>query len=538
MKKINLLFTAALSLMVFTTSCDDYLDKLPDDRADLSTVDKIESILVTAYPSHSTCVMLEMSSDNVRDNGKLYSCSTNQLELYRWEEVTTEGNDDPRNIWSDTYTAIGTANNALEAIANRGNSSETNALKAEALLCRAYGMYTLANAFCMAWNPEKADEYLGLPYPKAAGESVNSRGTLRELYNNINDDIEAALPLLNDTYLSAPKYHFNSRAAYAFAARFNLFFHNYDKAVEYATKALGNNPATLMRNTVSYSSLAGVYDIGTAYIRSAENANFMLVASYSLAGRMASSSSYNRIGHGRELTTNETFWAKMPWGVGSSNNTLHESRLLYGTNQSVYYPKMMEQFEVTDKVNNTGYAHIVDAVFTAEETLLVRAEAYTMQKKYDLALADMNVWVGAHCAETAGTAIRPVLTVEVVNNFMDNLPEVPAVVTEIEQMGIKKPLHPQGFTVETGTQLNMLYTILQMRRIETWRQGARFIDIKRFGIEFSHNVDEEGVLAFKAGDLRGALQLPQDVIEAGLEPNPRSNDDSTPETGEEESTIE
>lgn len=537
MKKINLLF-AALSLMVFTTSCDDYLDKLPDDRADLSTVEKIKSILVTAYPTHSTCVMLEMSSDNVMDNGKLYNCNSNQLELYRWEDVTTEGNDDPRNVWSDAYTAIGTANNALEAIAGIDNPSEANALKAEALLCRAYGMFTLANAFCMAWNPDKADEYLGLPYPKVAGESVDTRGTLRELYNNINEDIEAALPLLDDTYLSVPKYHFNSRAAYAFAARFNLFFMNYEKAVEYATKALGNNPANLMRNTAAYSSLAGAVDIGSAYIRSGENANFMFITAYSLAGRLARSTTYNRIGHGRDITTYETFWAAMPWGTGSTNNVLYESHLLYGSNQSVYYPKLIEQFEITDKVNNTGYAHIVDAVFTADETVLVRAEAYTMLKQYGQALADMNVWIGAHCSESAGTAVRPVLTEASVNEFMDNLPEVPAIVTDAKQMGVKKPLHPQGFTVESGTQLNMLYTIIQMRRLETWQQGARFVDIKRFGIEFSHNVDEEGVLAFKAGDLRGALQLPQDVIEAGLEPNPRSNDESTPETGGGETIIE
>ena len=28
---------------------------------------------------------------------------------------------------------------------------------------------------------------------------------------------------------------------------------------------------------------------------------------------------------------------------------------------------------------------------------------------------------------------------------------------------------------------------------------------------------------FKSGDLRGAIQLPADVISAGLEPNPREN---------------
>ncbi|WP_210173026.1 hypothetical protein, partial [Sinorhizobium sp. GL28] len=75
--------------------------------------------------------------------------------------------------------------------------------------------------------------------------------------------------------------------------------------------------------------------------------------------------------------------------------------------------------------------------------------------------------------------------------------------------------------VEEGTQTNMIYVVLQMRRITTMYQGQRWLDIKRWGIEFTHHLDGEDNLVFKAGDLRGAIQLPNDVIEAGLEPNPR-----------------
>ena len=63
--------------------------------------------------------------------------------------------------------------------------------------------------------------------------------------------------------------------------------------------------------------------------------------------------------------------------------------------------------------------------------------------------------------------------------------------------------------------------ILQLRRIETYMQGLRFQDIKRYGIEITHLLDGEDNIYFKAGDLRGALQLPAEVIEAGLEANPR-----------------
>lgn len=522
MKKINLLLTA-LCAIVLTTSCDSYLDELPDDRAEINSVEKVKTLLTSAYSTASTDFLMEMSGDNVMDNGSQYTAQPNQDKMYRWEDVETKGNDDPYMIWTGTYSAIATANEALADMEKLGNTGETNGMKAEALLCRAYGMFQLTNAFCMSWNPAHATDYLGLPYPKVPGVSVDERGTLGELYTNINADIEAALPLLDDSHLTVPKYHFNTKAAYAFAARFNLYYMNYDKAIEYATKALGSNPSSVLRNVASYQSLAGVDDICNAYMKSGENANLMMVTAVSLAGREFRSTSFMRYSHSRPITVNETFWASMPWtkGTGSTNNTLYESHRLYGTNQSIYYPKMLEQFEITDKVNQTGYAHIVDAVFTTDETLLVRAEAYALKNNVTAALADMNTWIGAHCEAKRGTATRPTLTEESLNTFFKNVTAVPDTIKSDAQRGVKKPLHPQGFTVTEGTQTNLLYCILQMRRIETWQQGIRFVDIKRYGISFSHNLDGEATLIFKPGDLRGAIQLPSDVIEAGLAANPR-----------------
>lgn len=524
MKKINISILA-LGIIPIITSCDSYLDTLPDDRAEVNSVEKVQSLLTTAYPSNTSAMVLEISSDNVMDNGTLYKTQPNIDKAYRWEEIETTGNDDPKSLWQSTYTAVATANEALNGLATLAESSKTKGIKAEALLCRAYSMFSLANTFCMAYDPTKAQStYLGLPYPKVSGVSVNERGTLEELYANINEDIEEALPLLDDSYLTVPKYHFNAKAAYAFAARFNLFYLKYDKAIEYATKALGNVPQSLLRQTSSYIGLAGVDDISNAYIRSGQNCNFMMQTAYSLVGRIFTSSSYRRYCSARPIVANELFWAKMPWAPagGSTNNSLCESHLLFGSNQSVYYPKMMEIFEVTDKINQTGFAHIVNVPFTADETLLVRAEAKAMLKKYNEAVEDINLWISVRCSKKkSGTAPVPVMTAESIKTFMEGLREVPSVIVDDTQRGVRKPLHPQGYTVEAGEQTAIIQFILQMRRIETWQQGMRMQDIKRWGIEFSHNLEGEKTLEFKAGDYRGAIQIPQDVLAAGIEPNPR-----------------
>lgn len=507
-----------MALALGLTSCNDFLDKLPDDRAELDTQDKISKFLVSAYVNNLPDFIFEISSDNVLDNGTAYKAQPNQDKIYHWQDVETEGNDDPRSLWNGGYEAAAAANEALAAI---GDDPAMRGQHAEALLCRAYAMFQTANIFCMAYDPQKADQYMGIPYPKEPGVSVDERGTLRQTYENINADIEAALPLLDDNHLAVPKYHFNTKAAYAFAARFNLFYHKYDKAIEYANRALGNNVAGVLRDISAYETLAGAADICNSYMRSSEPANLMILNGYSIAGRAAYASTYRRYAQARAIVVNETVWAPMPWGSGSSNNALRMARMLYGSNYGIYYPKQVEQFEITDQVNQTGYAHIVECIFTTDETLLVRAEAYALKKDFAKAIADMNLWIGNHCAPSAGSAVRPALTEENIKQFVEGAKYAALVPASDVERSWKKTISPQGFTVDAGSQESIIQMILQMRRLETIHQGLRWLDIKRYGISFSHNLDGEDALIFKAGDLRGAIQLPTDVIDAGLPANPR-----------------
>lgn len=516
MKKLNILLLAFGALAL--SSCNDYLDKLPDDRAEVNTYEKAALLLVKAYPDVSPDFLMELSSDNVTDNGRGYPAEQNQDMAYRWKDVTTVGNDDPRRVWNDTYAAVGVANQVLDDLP-KITDKDTKDLEAEALLCRAFSMFRLSNAFCMAYDSTKAKTYLGLPYPKVSGVSVNKRGTLAELYANINADIEAALPNVSDSHLKTPKYHFNRRAAYAFAARFNLYYHNYDKAIKYATEAIGEDPSAMLRKVGTYMDFSNANDVKARYINAGENANLMLMTAVSMHGAMSVHPALKRYGHNTTILNRETFRAETPWGI------TYEGQRQFGSNEWVRYPKIDYQFEYTDKIAGTGWFRIVDAVFTADETLLVRAEAETLKGNFAAALRDINYFLDSHASpflDSKKTRKRPVMTEDIINNFMNRLPNVPALLKSDDDRGIKKPLHPQGFTVAEGTMTNLIHAILQLRRIETWMQGLRFQDVKRYGLEICHMVDGEPTLEFKAGDLRGALQLPEDVTTAGLQPNPRN----------------
>lgn len=73
-----------------------------------------------------------------------------------------------------------------------------------------------------------------------------------------------------------------------------------------------------------------------------------------------------------------------------------------------------------------------------------------------------------------------------------------------------------------GNQKEVIQCILHLRRIETIHEGLRWQDIKRYGIEISHNREGLSNDILRVDDPRRALQLPQDVINAGLKANPRN----------------
>lgn len=530
MKKINLLYVALTALSF--SSCADFLDTLPDNRAEMNSEDKVKSLLVSAYSKNAPVMLMEFGTDNVMENGSEFPIYYQGHEnTYLWKEIPTTSNDDPKAVFEAYYKAIASANQALQAIEDLGDPASLAPYKGEALLCRAYSHFVLANVFCLPYNPETASKDLGMPYslaPETAPVVTYERGTMAQLYEQINKDLEIGLPLISDDAYTIPKYHFNRKAAYAFAARFNLYYvnadkSNYQKVIDYATVALGSQPAGLVRNFRNYLPL-GADDIKNAYVQASEPANFLIMPAYSAMGRLLGSNG-RRYGHARPIITYETFWAGGPWGTSGSSGLLIAR--FFGIDEAVRFPKLDEFWEETDKVSQTGYAHVVTVPLTADETLLCRAEAYVFKEMYNEAATDLNIWQAAHCKESIVVGGKPVkpqtLTPEVINNYFSKLKYCPIVSTVASgaDRTIKKQLHPQGFTVAEGQQENFIQCVLHFRRLETLHEGTRWCDIKRYGIEVGHN--REGLAAdiLKSDDLRRAIQLPADVITAGLQANPR-----------------
>ena len=506
-KSIIYLLGIAVVIPAFM-SCSDFLDQNPDLRTTLDSEEKIANILVSAYISGAGSYQLvaELSSDNVCDYGITKNYNQFYQDVYEWAEEVTSNNDAPRNIWSSNYNNIANANQALSAIEELGGPTTTYMDHAETDL-----------------NPRY------------------ERGTLQEVYEMIGKDIEAGIPLIDDTAYSVPKYHFNYKAACCFASRYYLFMQDWDNAIKYATMALTSNPSSLLRDYSAIAALPNGTSRHQEYVNSASTANFLLQAATSNSGLLFDwYSTAGRYSHGKLQGIYETVQPKKggPWG---SSVTFKAPHAVLASSGKYVLPRTWRVFQYTDPVAGTGFNKAISVLFTSEEALLNRAEAYIMKMNedptaLDKALEDINLYA----ANLFSAGFKSMTEASIIKWATETYPDYSELyvgktsVSSPQTLNPKKKLHAAPYnTLEEGSpQESMLQALIFMRRYQFLHEGMRWFDTRRFGITvYRYLLDEDAETVVQitdqisdengTADPRRALQLPADVIAAGLTPNPR-----------------
>jgi len=521
--KITIFATIAAASAAFA-SCDKFLDTLPDNRAEVDTINEVYSILGSAYPDHDYILVTELLADNL-DNYEISYPKTNRFidEVWAWKDVTETNNQSPENIWGAFWGAISNANQALEAIDNMGGIQTVPELKeayGEALIARAYSHFILVNVFCKTYSPKTSSKDLGLPYMTAPEKGFNpqyERGNVADFYARIEADLEEGLKYVGDSHYSVPKYHFTVAASYAFATRFYLFYQKWDKVVEYAGKCLGNAPESMLRDYKYLGTLpSDPLKVGYEYVSSKSKANLLLQTSFSTHRNLFSNySAWAQYSHGSYLSKTETLTAGNVWG--NEGSFFSSPKTYTGSMDRIIFWRVPMMFEYTDPVGGTGYNKSIFPLLTTDECLLNRAEALVMQEKYDEACADLNLWV--HNIHSTTTVLTPAMIQEFYN----------AVEYSTWQNGtVKKHLNPDFTIDEEGSlQETMLQCVLGFKRIENMSLGLRWFDVNRYGIEiYRRYMKADGTPdhisdTLTKDDPRRAVQIPQRVLDAGFEANPR-----------------
>lgn len=525
------IFGLTLMLAIWSTSCNDFLDEVPDNRVELNSVEKMNQLLLGSYTRYLPLVVAEYLSDNVDHKvGAVLSTQYRfQDEAYAWADIQDEsGNDSPKDFWGGAYTSIAAANQVLQSIEEQGDKPEFLALKGEALMLRAFNHFMLVNLYGMHYNEQTSETDPGVVYMEAPETDLNpfyQRLSVAEVYRKIERDIEEALPLINDDIYKYPKYRFNRQASLAFAARFYLYYGKYDKVIEYANELFGDDPRPLMRDKYFFKSLTRDPAIFAQHFTSLEaNANFLVMTPVSTARNYFSNYTTGKLYQlSYYIANNETLRSNGPWGTYSNavpyTFNIHSSA--YSSSNYVVNPVIYGAFRTTNPIAQTGVYYAAIVTFWAEETLLCRAEAYIVKGEYDKATADLALWMEYQI----DPSINITLTRNLINNFYGNIPYF-----EPDAPTPKKRLNPVNFTIVSEEQENFLHCLLHFRRIETTSLGLRWYDVKRFGIEIHRrtirkdgggDVFERVTDVLTVNDPRRALQIPPDVISAGMTPTPR-----------------
>ena len=463
MKKI---YIPLVSLSLFgLSSCDKFLDELPDNRTEIDTVEEVQELLVSAYPNGLYMDIAETMSDNASDKVTLPESSPLNTDLYTWRGSNETTRDTPVFYWTAAYNAIASANQAL------------------------------AYLWCKPFNPATAATDLGLPYvdkPETVVFGKYKRISLEAFYNAIEKDLNEGLPLIDNTKYSKPKFHFTKEAAHAFATRFYLYKGDWDKVIEHADVILGSNPQSKLRNEkVQQKSL-------TALQKREQNSSSAEVSNLLIAGVLSQyqfRQTSNKYGMTYDLMNNQIINARthplnLSWAYTVYGATVNNQNLL----------KFQPYYTDLNVSAGTGVPHTMVTLLSYDEVILNRMEAYLMKNEYTKFLDDLKVF----------------LPVKTEADF--NTSRLTESVIETKYNGKGTDLDP-AYTLNSRQRV-WLACLLDLRRVQFAFEGLRWFDNKRLGMTITH-LKDGATIELPKNDPRRELQLPDYAIKQGLTANPR-----------------
>lgn len=486
MKKVYIYTTFLFGLSALA-GCEKYLEQPVDQRTQLDTVEKVSELLVGAYPKSDYATFTEAMSDLALDKGTTgpVLIEEENRNPYFFQDVPTRAQGTPNSYWHACYAAIAAANHALEAIEQAANPAAYQAQKGEALVARAYSHFMLVTLFAKVYNPATAASDPGIPYvtiPEKVVMGQYDRKTVAYVYEQIEKDLTEGLPLINNNAYRIPKYHFTTAAANAFATRFYLFKKDYPKVVQHANQVFpGGNIGPNLRPWVSVYLTLTVNEMLATYTKASENANLLLAETASWWARKYGAYRYglatpivNSLITGTNVTG--TRFAFPTYTQGDDNWLIL---------------KFNEHFVRENANANIGVGYTIFPLFTAEEVLFNRAEANLELGNLEAARADLNLYASTRI-ENYNAATHSITNTKLRN-----------------------------FYGTTNVKESLLATLLDFKAAEFVQEGMRWFDILRHNITVEHPTADGQTITIGPDDPRRVLQLPQEVVLAGIEQNPR-----------------
>ncbi|MCY4418653.1 MAG: RagB/SusD family nutrient uptake outer membrane protein [Cytophagales bacterium] len=479
--------------------CTQWIEEPVIPYVQPSTVDEYERVLNGSYPGVYHTLLTSLLADvlTLDDTGG-QQLSPLVRNAYLWGDA-----DDPQQVgasisfsypWLQYYGIIYKANYVISEVDTSENVLERSralSLIAEAHLIRAHCYLYLGMLYAETYDPSTALVHLGVPLvtePLDASTDTYKRDKLVDLYDQIEKDILLGIRFLRDEHVSHKKFRFTRASAYALASRYYLYkSHNYvnavdepiiraseilspsdddpvyflKKVVEYATEGLALNSSAKDMKRLDTRGISDPRQFARDYF-DASNPE-VLLSSLSLNFYTIFRQGFNLNGLRAEMAE------KFP---GDARTELFQQS------------GALSQAYLSIKTDN-GYSGFAVPLYKVEELYYNRAEAMTRLGLLYSAFEDLN---------------------------------------HVSSLKRRTPEGTLFSVLDYQGQDEILDLIFDLRKLEFYMEGHRWIDLKRFHRPRIAHTFRGEVFVLDSLDVRYILPIPKREVSLGaIQTNPSNN---------------
>lgn len=249
-----------MAVCLLGTACTK--DKWFDQKANLSQVvparvQDFQAMLDNPIMDWNSPYLGETGcDDHYVPDAQFLQLSTNEQNAYTWSHTSPYKSVVDWGLSGDgTYTRVYYANLSLDGLktATGAGTADYNSVKGQALFYRAKNFFDILQEYAPVYDSAKAASDLGIPLRLESDITiVSTRATVKDSYNQVIADLNAAIPLLPVTplYKTRP----SRPACYALLARLYTSAGDYTDAGKYADSCLQLYTAIVDFNTLNYTA--------------------------------------------------------------------------------------------------------------------------------------------------------------------------------------------------------------------------------------------------------------------------------------------